>query len=214
MICKRTLPDEIFSFIWCLGCLQGPPSTILSCRHAFCFDCIRYLANPALPHRLDRISCPSHNLKDQNFSPRLLPIRSGYRILSLDGGGVKGFAQLIILGHIEKECFDIPTTQLYDLIVGTSIGGQIALALSAPTSTPLTVAEATKRFQELIKNAFDPKPFSSLPFVSWAMDKTKYKATTLERQLKDIFGEETQFRVPTISAQSLPNVAVTVTLRE
>ena len=41
-----------------------------------------------LPHRLKDIRCPIHG-KSHPFSPRLLPIQSDYRILSLDGGGVK-----------------------------------------------------------------------------------------------------------------------------
>ena len=51
------------------------------------------------------------------------------RILSLDGGGIKGYNLLEMLLRLEKRC-GLPVTDLFDLVVGTSIGGTIALALT------------------------------------------------------------------------------------
>jgi patatin-like phospholipase/acyl hydrolase len=185
---------------------------VLACGHAFCLDCIRDLTeDDPLPHRLEVIECPIHQTA-QKFSPRLLPDLSGCRILSLDGGGVKGLAQLVMLKHIEERCFKIPLIHLFDLVVGTSIGGQIALALNAGTEAgPLTVAMATERFRELMKSAFSRKSFA-FPVVSWFMDKTKYKSSTLEKHLQDLFGADTKLYIPTQSG--LPNIAVTTVVLE
>ena len=204
---NEALPAEIRSVVSCLGCLQEPPSTVLACGHAFCFTCIRDLTDDdSLPHRLKAIHCPIHS-KSQNFSPRLLPIQSGCRVLSLDGGGVKGLAQLVMLRHIEEKCFGIPLMHLFDLVVGTSIGGQIALALTIGTpSGPLLVDEATKAFRQLVESAFKSK----IPLVHTAslyFGKTIYKATPLEKHLKTLFGTGT--KLYGASQWSVPNVAVT-----
>ena len=52
-----------------------------------------------------------------------------YKILSLDGGGVKAIQQAIILNYIEKKTGK-QIYQLFDLISGTSAGGINALLLA------------------------------------------------------------------------------------
>ena len=163
-----------------------------------------------LPHRCQDIRCPIHR-EPQKFSPRLLPIQSGCRILSLDGGGVKGLAQLAMLREIESRCFEIPVIHLFDLVVGTSIGGQIALALNTPAaSEPLTVATGIGKFRELVKTSFERKILMPFNIISVIRAATKYKSTNVERQLKGLFGEDTQlFSASSSSQSSVPNIAVT-----
>jgi patatin-like phospholipase/acyl hydrolase len=52
-----------------------------------------------------------------------------YKILSIDGGGIKGLYSAIILERFEEEYG--PLHRHFDLICGTSTGGIIALALAA-----------------------------------------------------------------------------------
>ena len=54
--------------------------------------------------------------------------KGGSRILSLDGGGIRGLIQLEILMQLE-EATGRKVTDLFDWIIGTSTGGIIALAL-------------------------------------------------------------------------------------
>jgi predicted acylesterase/phospholipase RssA len=196
----------------CLGCLQEPPNTLLACGHGFCSNCIRDLTdNERLPRYLQDIFCPLDRAP-QAFSPRLLPVQSGYRILSLDGGGIKGLAQPVMLKHIEEKCFDVPVIYLFDLVVGTSIGGQISLALTMGKSSEfLTVAAAKDEFPNLMRRTFAAK-FPPLPNLNLLRNKTKYKATQLESELIDFFGETKLYSVPTSSQWSVPNVAVTTTV--
>ena len=51
-----------------------------------------------------------------------------FRILSLDGGGIRGAFAAAFLARIEQE-IGSPITDYFDLIAGTSTGGIIALAL-------------------------------------------------------------------------------------
>jgi hypothetical protein len=208
------VPKGIQSMVSCLGCLQGPPNTFLACGHGFCSRCIRDLTgNKTLPHYLRNIFCPIDK-KLQAFSPRLLPVEAGYRILSLDGGGIKGLAQLVMLKHIEEKCFDVPVIYLFDLVVGTSIGGQIALALTiGKPSGPLTVAAAKVQFPKLMQDAFETKLWPLPSNLTLLFNKTKYKTTHLERRLKDFFGESKLYSVPMSSPErSVPNIAVTTTV--
>ena len=55
-------------------------------------------------------------------------MKGGSRILSLDGGGIRGLVQLEILMQLE-EATGRKVTDLFDWIIGTSTGGIIALAL-------------------------------------------------------------------------------------
>ncbi len=62
-------------------------------------------------------------------------IKKKFRVLSLDGGGIRGIFPAVILSEIEKELKSkgVKNWQIYqniDLIFGTSTGGILALALS------------------------------------------------------------------------------------
>jgi patatin-like phospholipase/acyl hydrolase len=53
-----------------------------------------------------------------------------FKILSIDGGGIKGLYSSTILEHLERK-FDGKIADYFDMICGTSTGGLIALGLSA-----------------------------------------------------------------------------------
>lgn len=55
-----------------------------------------------------------------------------YKILSIDGGGIRGIIPATILAKIEEK-IQKPIASCFDLIAGTSTGGLIALALTTPT---------------------------------------------------------------------------------
>lgn len=53
------------------------------------------------------------------------------KILSIDGGGIRGIIPALVLDAIEK-CTKKPIAELFDLIAGTSTGGILALGLTKP----------------------------------------------------------------------------------
>jgi patatin-like phospholipase/acyl hydrolase len=59
----------------------------------------------------------------------LLDPSKSYRILSLDGGGAKGFYTLGVLKQIEAMFGGVPLSERFDLISGTSTGAIIAALL-------------------------------------------------------------------------------------
>lgn len=55
------------------------------------------------------------------------------RILSIDGGGIRGIVPATVLADLERRAAR-PAAELFDLLAGTSTGGIIALALTAPAA--------------------------------------------------------------------------------
>ena len=55
--------------------------------------------------------------------------KSVRRVLSIDGGGIRGIIPALVLAHLERQTGQ-PASELFDLMVGTSTGGILALALS------------------------------------------------------------------------------------
>ena len=53
------------------------------------------------------------------------------RVLSIDGGGIRGIIPAMVIAHIEKR-MGKPAHELFDLLVGTSTGGILALGLAHP----------------------------------------------------------------------------------
>lgn len=55
------------------------------------------------------------------------------RVLSIDGGGVRGYLPALLLAEIERRAAR-PATTLFDLVVGTSTGGIIGIGLATGLS--------------------------------------------------------------------------------
>ncbi|MCC5615446.1 patatin-like phospholipase family protein [Nostoc sp. CHAB 5836] len=78
-----------------------------------------------------------------------------YKILSIDGGGIRGIIPALILAEIEKRTKK-PIFSLFDLITGTSTGGILALGLTKPQlsldpSIPQSEAQAHYTAEQLVK---------------------------------------------------------------
>jgi patatin-like phospholipase/acyl hydrolase len=83
-----------------------------------------------------------------------------FRVLALDGGGIRGVLPAVLLGELESRAGH-PTAQLFDLIVGTSTGGILALALSAPRAgSPFTPADLIQLYETQGQRIFAPWPRS------------------------------------------------------
>ena len=59
-----------------------------------------------------------------------IPVKKSVRrVLSIDGGGIRGIIPALVLANLEKTT-GAPVSELFDLIVGTSTGGILALGVS------------------------------------------------------------------------------------
>ena len=92
------------------------------------------------------------------------PIRSrGIRILSLDGGGMKGLATIRLLRQIET-LSGKPLRELFDLIVGTSTGALLTVALTVKN---MSLDECEEVYKELGAKVFKKPVHSSENDESW-----------------------------------------------
>ncbi|GER47813.1 patatin group A-3 [Striga asiatica] len=85
------------------------------------------------------------------------------RVLSIDGGGVRGIIPGVILGFLESELqkLDGPHARIadyFDVVAGTSIGGLVTAMLMAPDpeNRPLFTAKEVKDFYNIAPR-FSPK---------------------------------------------------------
>lgn len=104
-----------------------------------------------------------------------------FQILSIDGGGIKGLFSAAVLAHLEKD-LKINITNYFDLIVGTSTGGVIALALGIQMSP----REVVNFYVNNGNKIFPTKRLFSLS----KMFCNKYDAEPLEKSLKDCFDDK------------------------
>ncbi|KAI2825512.1 hypothetical protein CBS147321_10102 [Aspergillus niger] len=120
------------------------------------------------------------------------------RILSLDGGGVRGYSMLIILQELMYRVYvecegkaprrdEIPKPcDHFDLIVGTGTGGLIALMLGR---LRLDLETCKDVYVRMTRRVFETdKTFAGIPF-----HKTLFKASKLEEAIRECVREHTVF---------------------
>lgn len=112
-----------------------------------------------------------------------------FRILSIDGGGVRGYLAAAILANIEeylnsKRNEKLPLGQRFDLITGTSVGGLVGLGLALG----LPAAELRDLLLELVPKVFGASNSRSLMS---RITNPRYGAVALEAELEKVFGTKT-----------------------
>ena len=127
---------EVYASIWkstysnktCFTCLQSVPDHVLSCGHSYCPDCVKEFGQPSRYYEYGLIMdhcvlCQTEWRDEHSQLIRLRPRCAGIRILTLDGGGVRGIIELALLEKLEKRNgLGLPIRDFFDLIVGTSTG--------------------------------------------------------------------------------------------
>src|ERR1700733_11044702 len=122
------------------------------------------------------------------------------RILTIDGGGIKGVFPASFLASLEEK-IDGSIYEYFDLIVGTSTGGIIALALG--------LGFAAKDILKFYEN-YGPEIFKGNHLVKALQHLaiTKYKNTGLKKALEETFGTKklgesrTRLVIPSFNLQT------------
>ncbi len=104
------------------------------------------------------------------------------RILTIDGGGIKGVFPAAFLATVE-DTIERNVADYFDLIVGTSTGGIIALGLGLG----LSAKELLAFYEEHGPTIF--KGNRGLRWLRW-LGTSKYSKTPLENALKSCFGDK------------------------
>ncbi|EXJ60918.1 hypothetical protein A1O7_05071 [Cladophialophora yegresii CBS 114405] len=244
--------SELKSNMTCFACLQYAPDHVLPCGHGYCEDCVKDFGKvlPQRPYHYVMGECVLCNataaqwqvrrggelsngpsVANENVTPviRLNPRCGGIRVLTLDGGGIRGVIELALIEKIEHRIgLNLPISEFFDLVVGTSTGGIIALAI---TNSPRDVntKSLTSKFINLAKRVFERDRFGHV----WRMDplsvvnrstvlnvmmllrviKSRYKSSTLKASLLDFFDPKQPVFGATVAScqQRTARVAVTST---
>lgn len=104
-----------------------------------------------------------------------------FKILSIDGGGIKGLYSSKIIEHFEEE-FNCKMADHFDMICGTSTGGILALALSlkikASTISNLYINQGPKIF---------PRRPKFIGLLRQALFRGKFSDKNLRKALEETF---------------------------
>jgi patatin-like phospholipase/acyl hydrolase len=101
------------------------------------------------------------------------------RVLSIDGGGIRGLIPALVLTEIETRS-EKRIFKLFDLIAGTSTGGILACALCAPD--PLPAEQLVSLYRDEGPKIFDRDVFQRIRSGEGLLDE-RYDADALERAL-------------------------------
>ncbi|OAP64551.1 hypothetical protein AYL99_00523 [Fonsecaea erecta] len=219
--------STVRSNMTCFACLQYAPDHVLPCGHGFCEDCVKDFGT-VLPQRsyhyaLDEcVLCGTtaaqwHEQRNkraaalgrlpepplpQSQVARLSPRCGGIRVITLDGGGIRGIVELALIQKIEQRTgLGLPIAEFFDLVVGTSTGGIISLAItSSPNDNStkelsfkfLSLAEKVfkkDRFGELWKVGIDRSRIANI-MMALRLIKSRYKSGNLRSSLLTFFDQD------------------------
>lgn len=105
------------------------------------------------------------------------------RILSIDGGGIRGVMPAVLLAALERQSGS-PIHEMFDLVTGTSTGAILAGALFK--RNPLTAQQVLDLYIREGRAIFAPEP---LRYITSAVAGPKYDEKPLERILQSVFGD-------------------------
>ncbi|XP_027365229.1 phospholipase A I-like isoform X2 [Abrus precatorius] len=151
--------------------------------------------------------------------------KQGLRILSMDGGGMKGLATVRMLKEIEKGTGK-RIHELFDLICGTSTGGMLAVALGIKLMSLEQCEDIYKNLGKLVfaepvpkdneaatwKEKLDQLYKSSSRSFRVVVHGSKHSADQFERLLKEICADEDGDLMIDSAVKNVPKVFVVSTL--
>lgn len=117
-------------------------------------------------------------------------MRKRLRVLSIDGGGIRGIIPALVLAEIEDR-LQTPISRVFDLIVGTSTGGILALGLTRPDASgePMYSARAlVDLYEREGPNIFTRSTWHRIRAIGNAVEE-RYSSKGIEEVLDRYFGE-------------------------
>jgi patatin-like phospholipase/acyl hydrolase len=112
------------------------------------------------------------------------------RVLSIDGGGIRGVIPAAVLTEIERRT-GRTVSELFDLVAGTSTGGIIALALTAPGehgAPRWRASDLLELYRREGEHIFSRSVWQRITSAEGVLDE-KYPADGLEAALSKYFGD-------------------------
>lgn len=204
--------SQLQSHRTCIFCICRKPEHVLTCEHAICDKCVLIFGSPVIgkEHWFEVHSCPFCLTKGRLMAT-LKPKTAGVRILSIDGGGVRGVVPLEFLGLLQKLLgSNLDLQDFFEQAFGTSSGKDKSLPLTAISDNNSggliilglflkhwNVTRCARVFDHLIKDFFSTNISKASGLLTrlrhwlrcWLSDGC-YDVTALESSLKKIFGDD------------------------
>eukprot|EP01032_Pedospumella_encystans_P007957 gene7957-9487_t len=171
----------------CLTSYDENVATLSKCHHILCEECLskRQQLSPVVTD-VPLCFCPF--CRNPSPCPPFVPEEFvGFRVLSLDGGGVKGLVEVKVLQKIEEYFHPLRITNLFDVIVGTSAGGIIAMALRKNIS----LERISAYLEHMAKNVLDVETFTY--FFRLFTNQSICNTSELESVFKEMLGLNSNF---------------------
>ena len=111
-------------------------------------------------------------------------------VLSIDGGGIRGIIPALVLDYLEIESGK-PISELFDLAVGTSSGGIIALGLAqagADGKPKYTARDLAEFFEKSGRKIFEKTVWRNIRSAGGVLDE-RYSARPLEAALRKYYAD-------------------------
>ncbi|KAM0714602.1 hypothetical protein Q7P37_009898 [Cladosporium fusiforme] len=196
-----SIPDSkrLLSVEFCIFCLACRPQHNLECGHTMCEDCLRRFAFPQAGRESCFLmaTCMMCQTRSQ-LRVQLKPLTAGVRVLSIDGGGIRGVVPLQFLCLLNSVLGSTDRLQdFFDLAFGTSAGGLIILGMFARN---WRVSECMDYFCDFAKRIFTPQ-----------MEQSTSSALPAKTSFQQCFGTASSLFGRSTSGTSRTKYAVTAT---
>ncbi|KAI8710253.1 PNPLA domain-containing protein [Fusarium sp. LHS14.1] len=223
-----TFLASVYSNETCLGCITRRPRYRLQCGHLVCQNCIRafYQVDDSDPWVFKSDACHICAVPTPNLSIRLAPDTCRARVLSIDGGGIRGAAPIGFLKTIQ-DAIGIPHYDVqrnFDIMFGTSSGGLSVISLDI---LGWSVDDCMSHLKRFAGKAFDTRGshilrlLSRIPvissvtrlfcFIYTVLVDRKYPADGLEELLMNTYGRERSITDVSAATEMGSQVGITLT---
>lgn len=113
-----------------------------------------------------------------------------YKILTIDGGGIRGIIPAMVLAELERRTGK-RVHEMFDLIAGTSTGGILACGLTVPDATGKAKYSASDLYSLYNDKCTDIFKARSKWKTLWGVLNESFDHTNLEQLLQAYFGQTT-----------------------
>ncbi len=120
-----------------------------------------------------------------------------YRVLALDGGGIRGLYTVAVLAALaaffaaRRKDADVDVGRLFDLIAGTSTGGILACGLAAGVPISKIAQLYEVEGPKIFANPLSSRLWRKLRWIRQSWFAAANKAEPLRQALTEIFGQKT-----------------------
>ncbi|RII24876.1 hypothetical protein CUC08_Gglean005691 [Alternaria sp. MG1] len=196
----------------CFSCFLRMPEKVLTCGHALCDPCIRIFGTRCRSERntFEIIDCILCGVNFMSHKFRFVPPTAGIRMLSIDGGGVRGVIPLVFLQQLDRTLAPLGCAikDHFDFVCGTSAGGLVAIGMFL---LQWDATESIQRYEQVAAKTFGRRKAlisRALQLIVAYVEDGQYSLDAVQEAFRKTFNSNLQMFNP---LRNDTKVAVTTT---